>query len=63
MVVGRENGVIGLTELSDKKMGGPLFGPQTSGHNSGVVVLWGWSNGGVPLWPYLRKLRQRQLTG
>ena len=38
MVVGRNNGVVGLTGFSDKKMSGLLFGPQKSGRNSGVVV-------------------------
>ena len=38
MVVGRNNGVVGLTGFSDKKMSGLLFGPQKSGHYNGVVV-------------------------
>ena len=38
MVVGRNNGVVGLTGFSDKKMSGLLFGPQKSGRNNGVVV-------------------------
>ena len=50
MVVGRNNGVVGLTGFSDKKMSGLLFGPQKSGRNNGVVVLTGWSYGGVPLY-------------
>ena len=50
MVVGRNNGVFRLTEFSDKKMSGLLFGPQTSGRNNGVVVLTGWSYGGVALY-------------
>ena len=37
MVVGRNNGVVGLTRFSDKKMSGLLFGPQK------VVVITGWS--------------------
>ena len=37
MVVGRNNGVVGLTGFSDKKMSGLLFGPQK------VVVITGWS--------------------
>ena len=37
VVVGRDNGVVGLTGFSDKKMSGLLFGPQK------VVVLTGWS--------------------
>ena len=55
MVVGRNNGVVGLTGFSDKKMSGLLFGPQKSGRNNGVVVLTGWSYGGVPL----KKKRKR----
>ena len=43
MVVGRNNGVVGLTGFSDNKMCGLLFGPQKSGRNNGVVVLTGWS--------------------
>ena len=35
MVVGRNNGVVGLTGFSDKKMSGLLFGPQKSGRNNG----------------------------
>ena len=50
MVVGRNNGVVGLTGFSDKKMSGLLFGPQKSGRNNGVVVLTGWSYGGIPLY-------------
>ena len=50
MVVGRNNGVVGLTGFSDKEMSGLLFGSQKSGHNNGVVVLTGWSYGGVPLY-------------
>ena len=38
MVVGRNNGVVGLTGFSDKKMSAFLFGPQKSGRNNGVVV-------------------------
>ena len=38
MVVGRNNGVVGLTGFSDKKMSGLLFGPQKSARNNGVVV-------------------------
>ena len=38
MVVGRNNGVVGLTEISDKKMSGFLFEPQKSGCNNGLVV-------------------------
>ena len=50
MVVGRNNGVVGLTGFSDKKMSGLLFGPKKSGRNNAVVVLTGWSYGGVPLY-------------
>ena len=38
MVVGRNNGVIGLTGFSDKKMSGLLLGPQKSGRTNGLVV-------------------------
>ena len=38
MVVGRNNGVVGLTGFSDKKMSGLLFGPEKSGRNNAVVV-------------------------
>ena len=38
MVVGRNNGVVGLTGFSDNKMSGLSFGPQKSGRNNGVVV-------------------------
>ena len=39
MVVGRNNGVVGLTGVSNKKMCGILFGgPQKSGRNNAVVV-------------------------
>ena len=50
MVVGRNNGVVGLTGFSDEKMSGLLFGPQKSGRSNGVVLLTGWSYGGVPLY-------------
>ena len=43
MVIGRNNGVVGLTGFSDKKMSGLLFGPQKSGRNNGVVVWRGSS--------------------
>ena len=46
MVVGRNNGVVGLTGFSDKKMSGFLFGPQKSGRNNRLDVLTGWSYGG-----------------
>ena len=41
MVVGRNNGVVGLTGFSDKKMSGLLFRSQKSGRNNEVVVWWG----------------------
>ena len=50
MVVGRIYGVVGLTGFSDKKMSGLLLGPQKRGRDNGVVVLTGWSYGGVPLY-------------
>ena len=45
--------MVGLTGFSDKEMSGLLFGPQKSGRNNEVVVLTGWSYGGVPLYPVL----------
>ena len=39
MVVSRNNGVVGLTGFSDKKMSGHLFAPKKSGRNNAVVVL------------------------
>ena len=39
MVVGRINGVVGLTGFSDKKMTGSLVGTKKSGRNNEVVVL------------------------
>ena len=50
MVVGRNNGMVGLTGFSDMKRRGFLFGPQKSGRNNELVVLTGWSYGGVPLY-------------
>ena len=50
MVVGRNNGVVGLTGFSDKKMSVFLFGPQKSGRNNGLVVLMRWLYGRVPLY-------------
>ena len=47
MVVGRIYGVVGLTGFSDKKMSELLLGPQKSGRDNGLVVLTGWSYGGV----------------
>ena len=38
MVVGRNNGVVGLTGFSDKKISGLLIGPQKRGRNNGLVV-------------------------
>ena len=49
MIVGRNERVVGSTGFSFKKMCGLSFGPQRSGSNTGVVVLTGWSHGGVPL--------------
>ena len=49
MVVGRINRVVGLTGFSDRGMCGLLLGPCKSGPNKEVVVLTGWSYGGVPL--------------
>ena len=43
MVVGRNNGVVGLTGFSDKQMSGLLSGPQKSGRNNGVVVWPGFT--------------------
>ena len=53
MVIGRNNRVVGLMGFSDKEMSGLLCGPQKSGRNNGVVVLTGWSYGGVPLSVFL----------
>ena len=55
MVVGRNNGVVGLTGFSDKKMSGLLFGPQK------VVLIKGWSYGGVPLYLKLVNYDSRQI--
>ena len=60
MVVGRNNGVVGLTGFSDKKMSGLVFGPQKSSRNNGVVVLTGWSYGGVSL--YAKSLLYTKLS-
>ena len=60
MVVGRNNGVVGLTGFSDKKMSGLLFRPKKSGHNNAVVVLTGWSYGGAPL--YVANVKQINRT-
>ena len=43
MVVGRINGVVGLTGFSDKIMTGRLVGTQKSGRNNKVVALTRWS--------------------
>ena len=43
VVVGRINGVVGLTGFSDKKMTGRLVGTKKSGRNNKVVVLTRWS--------------------
>ena len=50
MVVGRNNGVVGLEEFSNKRMCRLLFGPQESSRIKGVVALTGWSYGGFPLY-------------
>ena len=50
MVVGRNNGVVRLRGFSNNRTHGLLFGPQKSGRNKRVVVLTGWSYGGVPLY-------------
>ena len=63
MVVGRNNGVVGLTGFSDKKMSGLLFGPKKSGRNNAVVVLTGWSYGGVPLYVSYDRSRLLQPCG
>ena len=47
MIVGRNNGVVGLTGFSDKKMSGLLFGPQKKGRNNGVVVWRGSTVGQI----------------
>ena len=39
MVVGRINGVVGLTGFSDRGMCELLLGPYKSSRNKGVVVL------------------------
>ena len=41
MVVGHNNGVVGFTGFSYKRMCGLLFGPQKSGRNKGAVVWCG----------------------
>ena len=38
MVVGGNNGVVGLTGFADKKMSGLVFEPQKGSRNNGVVV-------------------------
>ena len=58
MVVGRNNGVVGLTGFSDKKMSGLLFWPQKSGRNNEVVV---W-RGSVTLTFLLKLTRSRMMT-
>lgn len=45
MIVGHENGVVGLTEFSDRGFSSSL----KSGRNKGMVVLTGRSYGGVQL--------------
>ena len=46
MVVGCNNGVVGLTGFSNKKMRGLLFGPQKSGPNKGGVVVFNITESG-----------------
>ena len=58
MVVGRNNGVVGLTGFSDKKMSGLLFGPQKSGRNNGVVVL-----NGVVVWRGSTRTQCTKISG
>lgn len=53
MVIGRSKGVVGLRGFSDRRMCGLLLGPYKTGCNKGVVVLTGWSFGGVPLYLHL----------
>ena len=48
MVVGRNNGMVGLTGISDMKLSELLFASRRSGRNIGMVGLTGWSYGGVP---------------
>ena len=50
MVVCRNDGVVGLTGFSHKKMRRLLLGPQKSGRNNGVVV---WRGSTVNLDPIL----------
>ena len=47
IVIGRNNGVVGLTAISNKRMCGLLFGPQKNGRIKGVVV---WRGSTVSLW-------------
>ena len=49
MVVSRNNGVVGLTGFSDKKMSGLLFAPKKSGRNNAVVV---WRGSTVTTFPF-----------
>ena len=62
MVIGHNNGVVGLTGFSDKKMSGLLFGPKKSGRNKAVVVLTGWLYSGVPLYNNLFLRLENTLT-
>lgn len=48
MIVGHDNGVVGLTEFSDRTKCGFLSSLK-SGRNKGMVVLTGRSYGGVQL--------------
>ena len=49
MVVGRNNGVVGLTRFQNKEMTGLSFTTQKCGRNKEMVVLTGWPHGGVLL--------------
>ena len=50
MVIGRNNGVVGLTRFHEnKKITGLSFGTQKSGRNNKAVILTGWSYDRVPL--------------
>ena len=50
MVVGRNNGLVGLIGISDMKLSELLFASQRSGRNIGMVGITGWSYGVVPLY-------------
>ena len=59
MVVGRNNGVVGLTRFQNKEMTELSFGTQKSGRNKEVVVLplWGGGGGGYSKKFYTERLR------